>query len=121
LTAHATRLLSALLLPALLAATACNRSQAETGKAPAAPSTAPAPTFRPIPVNITPAQSRPVQRTVETSGSVLAGDEVQAKSEQPGTIARLRVDLGDRVTAERCWPTTIVASSSSPSTRPRPT
>jgi RND family efflux transporter MFP subunit len=40
-----------------------------------------------------------VQRTVETSGSVLAGDEVQARSEQPGIIARLHVDLGDRVTA----------------------
>jgi RND family efflux transporter MFP subunit len=105
LAAHVTRLLSALVLPALLAAAACNRSQADTGKAtaapgtPAAPGTAAAPTFRPIPVNVTPAQSRPVQRTVETSGSVLAGDEVQAKSEQPGTIARLRVDLGDRVTA----------------------
>jgi RND family efflux transporter MFP subunit len=46
---------------------------------------------------VAPAQSRAVQRTVETSGSVLAADEVQAKSEQPGTLARLYVDLGDRV------------------------
>jgi RND family efflux transporter MFP subunit len=54
-------------------------------------------TIRPIAVNVAPAQSRAVQRTVETSGSVLAADEVQAKSEQAGTIARLYVDLGDRV------------------------
>jgi RND family efflux transporter MFP subunit len=85
---------SMLLLSALPALTACNRSQAETARA------APAATaVRPIVVNVAAAQSRPVQRTVETSGSVLAADEVQAKSEQPGTIARLRVDLGDRVEA----------------------
>jgi RND family efflux transporter MFP subunit len=87
---------STLLLSALPAMTACNRSQAETARAvPSRPAGAVA--VRPIVVNVAAAQSRPVQRTVETSGSVLAGDEVQAKSEQPGTIARLRVDLGDRV------------------------
>jgi membrane fusion protein (multidrug efflux system) len=36
---------------------------------------------------------------VETSGSLLAWEEVQARSEQAGMIARLRVDLGDRVSA----------------------
>ena len=85
---------SMLLLSALPALTACNRSQAETARAAPAPA---ATAVRPIVVNVAAAQSRPVQRTVETSGSVLAADEVQAKSEQPGTIARLRVDLGDRV------------------------
>jgi RND family efflux transporter MFP subunit len=84
----------ALLLSAVLATTACNRSQAEPAKA--APFSGAA---RPIAVNVSAAQSRAVQRTVETSGSVLAAEEVQAKSEQPGTIARLRVDLGDRVAA----------------------
>ena len=92
------RLVSACLLSALLGALACNRSQAETkpaaGKAPAP---AAGGTIRPIAVNVAAAQSRAVQRTVETSGSVLAAGEVQAKSEQPGTIARLYVDLGDRV------------------------
>jgi cobalt-zinc-cadmium efflux system membrane fusion protein len=89
---------------------ACNRSQAQPsqpapGKAepgrPAAGAagTAAPGTLRPIAVNVTPAQARAVQRTVETSGSVLAGDEVQARSEQPGIIARLHVDLGDRVAA----------------------
>jgi cobalt-zinc-cadmium efflux system membrane fusion protein len=54
---------------------------------------------RPIAVTTARAEARPVQRTVETSGSLLAADEVQAKSEQPGTIARLHADLGDRVAA----------------------
>jgi RND family efflux transporter MFP subunit len=90
------RFASLLVLPALLAAgAACSRSQAE----PARAAPASAATVRPVAVDVTAAQSRPVQRTVETSGSVLAADEVQAKSEQPGTIARLRVDLGDRVVA----------------------
>jgi RND family efflux transporter MFP subunit len=89
---------SLLLLSALPALTACNRSQAETARA-APPRPAGVAAVRPIVVNVATAESRPVQRTVETSGSVLAGDEVQAKSEQPGTIARLRVDLGDRVDA----------------------
>ena len=91
------RAVSLLVLPALLAATACNRSQADTKAAPPPARTNAAATLRPIAVNVTPAQSRAVQRTVETSGSVLANDEMQAKSEQPGTIARLHVDLGDRV------------------------
>lgn len=94
-----------LVLPcALVGAAACDRGQAQPAKPPppaaggGRPTTA-APAFRPIAVNVSAAQSRAVQRTVETSGSVLAGDEVQARSEQPGTIARLHVDLGDRVTA----------------------
>jgi RND family efflux transporter MFP subunit len=96
--------LAALLLGALAGATACNRSQAEQSKPAPGPagSTRPpaaAGAIRPIAVNVIPAQTRAVQRTVETSGSVLAGDEVQARSEQPGTIARLHVDLGDRVAA----------------------
>jgi RND family efflux transporter MFP subunit len=89
------------LVPCALAGVACDRGQAEPSNraAGAARPPAVAPAVRPIAVNVTPAQSRAVQRTVETSGSVLAGDEVQARSEQPGTIARLHVDLGDRVAA----------------------
>ncbi len=40
-----------------------------------------------------------VQRAVETRGSLLAWEEVQVRTEQPGTIAKLFVDLGDPVTA----------------------
>ena len=100
----------AVLLGVLAVAAGCNQSQAQSTAPSSGPAAgkpgptagkpaAPAPGLRPIPVNVTSAQSRAVQRTVETSGSVLAGDEVQARSEQPGTIARLHVDLGDRVTA----------------------
>lgn len=84
----AIRRLTILLL--LLAALGCNRSQAEAPKAAPAES-------RPIAVTTAKAETR--QRTVETSGSLLAWEEVQAKSEQPGTVGRLHVDLGDRVQA----------------------
>lgn len=78
-------------LVVLAATAACNRSQAQ-----------PSPTgakLRPIAVTTARAEARAVQRAVETSGSLTAWDEVVAKSEQQGTIARLRVDLGDRVAA----------------------
>ena len=55
--------------------------------------------YRPIPVTTARADVRAVQRVVETSGSLVAWEEALAKSEQPGTIARLGADLGDRVTA----------------------
>lgn len=77
----------------LAVAAACNRSQAQ------GPATPPAAAVRPIAVTTARAEARAVQRAVETSGSLLAWEEVQAKSEQPGTIARLRADLGDRVAA----------------------
>jgi RND family efflux transporter MFP subunit len=106
---------------AVLALVACSRSDAEAPRAapgtavaqgsgagpggqpsprpagPGAPGAASA--VRAIPITAGRAEARAVQRSVETSGSLLAWDEVQAKSEQQGTIARLRVDLGDRVAA----------------------
>jgi multidrug resistance efflux pump len=81
---------------ALIALAGCNRSQAE---APAQGKREAAPVFRAIPVTVGRAEARTVARSVETSGSLLAWEEVRATTEQPGTIARLRVDLGDRVTA----------------------
>jgi RND family efflux transporter MFP subunit len=98
----------AMLLIALLSAvSACNRSQAADPKAdstkrdttPSAPAGSTAPSPRAIPVTVARADTRTVQRTVETSGSLLAWDEVIAKSEQSGTVARLFADLGDRVAA----------------------
>jgi RND family efflux transporter MFP subunit len=71
----------------------CSRSQAEAPKS-AAPAEA-----RAIQVTTARAEARALQRRVETSGSLLAWDEVIAKGELAGTIARLRVDLGDRVQA----------------------
>ncbi|MGH7334551.1 MAG: efflux RND transporter periplasmic adaptor subunit [Candidatus Rokuibacteriota bacterium] len=94
---------SATLVVLLLTASACNRSQAE---APAKPGNPPgkagAPAVvgpRAIPITVGRAEGRAVQRAVETSGSLLAWEEVLAKTEQAGTIAKLFVDLGDRVTA----------------------
>jgi RND family efflux transporter MFP subunit len=91
------------LLILMLTACACNRSQAEAPAKsgnPGGKTSGPAvPALRAIPVTVGRAESRAVQRAVETSGSLLAWEEVQAKSEQAGTIAKLFVDLGDRVTA----------------------
>lgn len=53
---------------------------------------------KPLPITVTRAEAREVQRAVETIGSLVAWDDVQVKTEQPGTIARLLVDLGDPVT-----------------------
>ena len=87
----------ALVVAIALALAGCNRSQAEAPASPKRESATPA--IRAVPITVGHAESRPVQRTVETSGSLLAWEEVVAKSEQTGTILRLRADLGDRVTA----------------------
>ena len=80
----------------LLLLAACNRSQAEAPKpAPAASPGGP----RALAITVAAAVERTTERSVETTGSLLAWEEVQARAEQVGTIARLRVDLGDRVQA----------------------
>ncbi|MEK7700674.1 MAG: efflux RND transporter periplasmic adaptor subunit [candidate division NC10 bacterium] len=86
---HVSRILLSLVV--LAATAACNRSQAQPPPAGAQ--------LRPTAVTTARAEARAVQRAIETSGSLAAWDEVVAKSEQPGTVARLRVDLGDRVAA----------------------
>ena len=71
------------------------------GKADAQSSPSPraaSPGIKALPITVARAGAREVQRAVETIGSVVAWDDVQVKTEQPGTIARLLVDLGDRVT-----------------------
>jgi RND family efflux transporter MFP subunit len=98
------RAVLALLAVGLLAWTACGKSDAQAPAAPqgkaapgkAAPSAAQP--VKPIVVNVARAESREVQRSVETIGSLLALDEVVVKTEQPGTVAKLFADLGDRVT-----------------------
>ena len=79
---------------AIGAATACSKSDAQ---APTPPKGAVA--IKPLPVTVAKAESRPVQRTVETVGSLVAWQETVVKTEQPGTISKLLVDLGDAVTA----------------------
>lgn len=90
-----TRRISAV-FPLLLAvgvSLGCSRSDAQPPKT-AVPGEA-----RAIAITTGRAEARALQRTVETSGSLLAWEEVQAKAELAGTIARLHVDLGDRVQA----------------------
>ena len=83
----------ALVVLTLLTSIACSKSDAQ-----APPPKVGAPTFKPIPINVAKAEARPVQRSVETIGSLLAWVETVVKTEQPGTVAKLRVDLGDAVT-----------------------
>lgn len=71
----------------------CGQSRAQDPK-----TTGPAQIKR-FPVTVARAEARSVQRSVETVGSLLAWEEVQVKSELPGTLAGLAVDLGDRVTS----------------------
>jgi multidrug efflux pump subunit AcrA (membrane-fusion protein) len=92
----AARLLTVL---ALVLAAACNRSQAQAPRSAPRGDGTPGPAFQAIPITVGRAETRSIQRTVETTGSLLAWEEVAARSEQPGTIARVRVDLGDRVAA----------------------
>src|SRR5262249_38325461 len=75
-----------------LALPACSKTDAQPQR-----NAAPAP-IKPLPITVAKAEAREVQRVVETVGSLVAWDDVQVKTEQPGTIARLLVDLGDSVT-----------------------
>jgi RND family efflux transporter MFP subunit len=54
---------------------------------------------KPLPVTVTTVETRPVQRSVETVGSLLAWDESQVRVEINGRVDRLLADLGDRVKA----------------------
>ena len=84
-------LLWSLLLLAALAG-ACSRED----KAVAVPK---GPAARPA-VRITAAlvEPRPVERTVELVGTLRPQEEITISNENPGTVERILVDLGDRVT-----------------------
>jgi RND family efflux transporter MFP subunit len=77
----------------LLAAAGCGRDEASVPAAKAAV------TPERLTVTAAPVQARDVDRVVETSGSLLAWEELTVNTAVPGTIARLLVDLGDRVRA----------------------
>jgi multidrug efflux pump subunit AcrA (membrane-fusion protein) len=51
----------------------------------------------PVRVTTAPVEGRAVQRGVDTVGSLLAWDEVVARTQISGTLVRLHVDLGDPV------------------------
>ncbi|MBI2525874.1 MAG: efflux RND transporter periplasmic adaptor subunit [Candidatus Rokubacteria bacterium] len=77
----------------LAALTGAGRSGAQP---PVRPQGAPG-AAKPLPVTVARAEARPVQRSVETVGSLLPWQDVVVKTEQPGTVARLFADLGDAV------------------------
>lgn len=52
-----------------------------------------------IRITVAVAEGRAVQRSVETVGSLLAWEEVIAKTQATGTLVRLHADLGDAVRA----------------------
>jgi len=89
------------MLTALLAGCAGEGPSAPAPKAGAATAATPDAPAQPQSVSATTAlvQARDVQRSVETTGSLLAWQEVVLNTAVQGTLARLHVDLGDRVDA----------------------
>lgn len=77
----------------ILTAAGCGREEAVVPAAKAAV------TVEGLTVTAAPVQARDVERVVETTGSLLAWEEVTVNTSVPGAIARLPVDLGDRVRA----------------------
>jgi membrane fusion protein (multidrug efflux system) len=84
-------------LAALLALSGCGQPTQATSERRETP--APAAERPAIRVTTAVAEGRSVQRSVETVGSLLAWDEVVAKTQATGTVLRLHVDLGDAVRA----------------------
>jgi len=80
-----------LLCAALSGSAACSRekSGASAGN--------PSPAERKIPVTLAQADARDVERSVQIVGTLLAQEEVTLSNEWATTIARVFVDLGDRV------------------------
>ena len=66
---------------------------------PASPARGSGASGDPTPLRVTTAvvEGRPVQRSIDTVGSLLAWDEAIARSQIQGTILRLHADLGDAV------------------------
>jgi RND family efflux transporter MFP subunit len=83
------RLLAALAAVAAAVAPAPAQPPAKSGTAAA----------KSISISVATAETRPVQRSVETLGSLVPWQDVQVKTEQAGTVARLYADLGDAVRA----------------------
>jgi RND family efflux transporter MFP subunit len=84
------RLLLWLTLVTALLASGCSDSAGQTTQ-----KGRPAP--RAVTVRVATVQARTVERTVDATGSLLAWQEVVLNTSVPGTVARLLVDLGDRV------------------------
>jgi HlyD family secretion protein len=69
----------------------------ERERKPASAAATPAP--RTMPVSVAPIEAQVFDRMVDATGSLLAWEEVVLNTSIAGTVARLLVDLGDRVKA----------------------
>jgi multidrug efflux pump subunit AcrA (membrane-fusion protein) len=78
---------------ALFAGTACSRE--EPGARPATV----APGARKIAVSVAKVEGHDVERSVQIVGTLMAQDEVTLGTEVPSTVAKILVDMGDRVQA----------------------
>lgn len=85
------------LLAALLAAAACGRDSSARGTPGASARKAQAEGV--IAITAARVEAREVPRLVEMVGTLMPQDEVTLSVDQPSTIARVLVDLGDRVRA----------------------
>ena len=97
----------------LIAATGCNQSDAQSSPPPKDAAKAAPGAIKPLPITVAKAESREVQRSVETVGSLLAWHDAWCSTEQPGTIAACSSTSATRSRGARCWPSTTPASSSS--------
>ena len=86
-------LLTATLVVALFAASGCGGDKTNAAPQRKTGTTTP----QTLAITIAPVEARDVQRTAETTGSLLAWEEVVLNTPVQGTVARLAVDLGDRV------------------------
>lgn len=78
---------------ALLAGAGCSRERPGTRAATAAPGE------RKIVVSVATVEGQDVERSVQIVGTLLAQDEVTLGTEVPSTVAKILVDMGDRVQA----------------------
>jgi len=81
----------------LLACAALSGSAACSREKSGAPAANASPSERKIAVTLAQADARDVERSVQIVGTLLAQEEVTLSNEWPTTIARIFVDLGDRV------------------------
>lgn len=79
------------LLGVILAALGCSREKSE------APFASASQAERKIAITVAQSDVRDVERSVQIVGTLLAQDEVTLANELPATIAKILVDLGDRV------------------------
>ncbi len=91
---HSSRILLLILLCGIIP-TALSCSREKSGAPPANASQA----ERKIAITVAQADAKDVERSVQIVGTLMAQDEVMLANELPATIAKILVDLGDRVRA----------------------